>query len=128
MRLDEFVFAALTDDAAVGAIISDRCYPRKLPQSPTLPAITYSIITEVPTEANTQLSDCRIQLDCWAMTYTGSRALAVAAKNALRYYRRSDGGNTVLSIYEANQQDDDDDERQIYRQIVDVIAMYHESE
>lgn len=127
MRLDEFIFAALTDDATVGGLISDRCYPRKLPQSPTLPAITYSIISDVPTDANTQLSDVRIQLDCWATTYAGSRVLAIAAKNALRYYRKSDGGNTVLSIYEANQRDDDDDERQIYRQIVDVIAMYHES-
>jgi hypothetical protein len=66
-------------------------------------------------------------LDCWSATYAGSRVLAIAAKAALRFYRKSAGGNTVLSIYEANQRDDDDDERQIYRQIVDVIAMYHES-
>lgn len=128
MRLDEFLFEALTEDATVGGLVAERVYPRKLPQTPTLPAISYSIISDVPNmESNTELSDVRIQLDCWAATYAGSRALAIAAKQALRFYRKSDGGNTVLSIYEANQRDDDDDERQIYRQIVDVIAMYHES-
>lgn len=127
MRLDEFIFAALTGDATVAGLVVARVYPRKLPQTPTYPSIVYSIISDVPTEANTELSDVRIQLDCWSATYAGSRVLATAVKRALRYYRRSDAGNTVLSIYDANQRDDDDDERQIYRQIVDMIAMYHES-
>lgn len=127
MRLDEFVWAALTGDATVAGLVVARVYPRKLPQSPTLPAITYTIIDDVATEANTELTDARIQLDCWSSTYAGSRVLATAVKRALRYYRRSHEGNTVLSIHEVNQRDDDDDERQIYRQILDVIAMYHES-
>ncbi len=127
MRLDEFIFAALTEDATVAGLVAARVYPQKLPQSPTLPAITYGIVSRVPTEANTELFDCRIQLDCWASSYAGATALALATLSALRYYRKSDAGNTLLSIYDSNYIDDYDDEREIWRVIVDVIAMYHES-
>lgn len=127
MRLDEFIFAALTGDATVAGLVVARVYPQKLPQSPTLPALTYGIVSRVPTEANTELFDCRIQLDCWASSYAGASVLATATLNALRYYRKSDAGNTLLSIYDSNYLDDYDDEREIWRVIVDVIAMYHES-
>jgi len=110
----------------VGLVVA-RVYPQKLPQSPTLPSITYGIVSRVPTEANTELFDCRIQLDCWASSYAGASTLATATLNALRYYRKSDAGNTLLSIYDSNYLDDYDDEREIWRVIIDVIAMYHES-
>lgn len=127
MRLDELLFAALTNDATVAGLVAARVYPQKLPQSPTLPAITYQIISRVPTEANTELFDIRLQLDSWATTYAGSQALAGAALSALRFYRQSAGGNTILSIYDANQSDAYEDEREIWRAIVDVIVIYHES-
>jgi hypothetical protein len=127
MRLDEFVFAALTADATVAGLVGTRVYPQKLPQSPTLPAITYSIVSRVPTEANTELFECRLQIDTWATSYAGSNALAIATLKALRYYRRADGGNTLLSIYDSNYIDGYEDEREIWRTIVDVIAIYHES-
>lgn len=127
MRLDEFLFAALTADATVGGLVVARVYPQKMPQSPTLPAITYQIVSRVPTEANTELFECRVQIDCWAATYAGASALAIAALKALRFYRRGDGGNTLLSIYDSNYIDGYEDEREVWRTIVDVIAMYHES-
>lgn len=127
MSLGEFLFTALTADATVGGLVVARVYPQKMPQSPTLPAITYSIVSRVPTDANTELVECRIQLDCWASTYASSSALAVATLQALRFYRASDGGNTLLSIYDSNYIDGYEDEREIWRTIIDVIAMYHES-
>lgn len=127
MRLDEILFAALTADATVGGLVVARVYPQKMPQSPTLPAITYSIVSRVPTDANTEIFECRIQLDCWASTYAGASALAVATLKALRFYRASAGGNTLLSIYDSNYIDGYEDEREIWRTIVDVIAIYHES-
>ncbi|MEZ4684198.1 MAG: DUF3168 domain-containing protein [Caldilineaceae bacterium] len=127
MRLDELLFEALTNDATVVGLVTARVYPHKLPQSPTLPAVTYQLVSRVPTEANTELFDCRVQLDCWSGTYAGATTLAIAVLNALRFYRKGDGGNTLLSIYDSNYIDDYDDEREIYRVIVDVIAMYHES-
>lgn len=127
MRLDEFLFTALTNDGTVAGLVSTRVYPHKLPQSPTLPAVTYRIISQVPTEANTELFDARIQLDCWGATYAASAALGVAVPQALRYYRKSAGGNTVLSIYDANKGESYEDEREIWRTIIDMMAMYHES-
>lgn len=127
MTLAEFIFEALTDDATVGGLVAARVYPQKLPQSPTLPAISYFVVSRVPTEANTELLEYRLQMDCWASTYAGSTALAIAALKALRFYRKGDGGNTLLSIYDSNYQDAYEDEREIWRVIVDVIAMYHES-
>lgn len=127
MRLDEFLWEALTNDATVSGLVVARVYPQKLPQSPTLPAATYQIVSRVPTEANTELFDCRVQIDCWAGTYAGASTLAAAVLAALRFYRKSDGGNTLLSVYDSNYIDDYDDDREIYRVIVDVIAIYHES-
>jgi hypothetical protein len=73
------------------------------------------------------LFECRLQIDTWATSYAGSNALAIATLKALRFYRRSDGGNTLLSIYDSNYIDGYEDEREIWRTIVDVIAIYHES-
>jgi len=125
--LDEFLWEALTDDATVAALVVARVYPQKLPQTPTLPAVTYQIVSRVPTEANTELFECRVQLDCWSTTYTGASSLAAAVLGALRFYRKSAGGNTLLSIYDTNYIDDYDDDREIYRVIADVNAFYHES-
>lgn len=127
MRLDEFLLEALTENATVAGLVGTRVYPHKLPQSPTLPAVTYRIISQPPTEANTELFEARIQLDCWGGTYAASAALAVAVPKALRFYRKSDGGNTVLSIYDANKGETYEDEREIWRTIIDMMAMYHES-
>ena len=127
MLLGDMVYTRLTTDATLTAMLSTRVYPSHLPQSPTLPAVTYAIVSRVPTESNTQIFETRVQLDCWATTYDAAHALANLVQKSLRFYRKTDGsGNRILSIYEANQGDAYDDEQEIWRVIVDVIAIVYE--
>lgn len=129
MLLGDLIYSRLTGDSNVNALTSTRVYPYHLPQSPTLPAVTYQIISRVPTEANTEIFETRLQLDCWASTYDGAHTLANLVQSSLRFYRVQDGDNNmILSIYDANQGDAYDDEQEIWRVIVDVIAIVHEVE
>lgn len=128
MLLGDMVYTRLTTDATLTATLSTRVYPSHLPQSPTLPAVTYAIVSRVPTESNTQIFETRVQFDCWATTYDAAHALANLVQKSLRFYRKTDGsGNRILSIYDANQGDAYDDEQEIWRVIVDVIAIVYES-
>lgn len=128
MMLGDLLYARLTADSAVSTLVDDRVYPLHLPQSPTLPALTYQVISRVPTEANTEIFEVRIQFDCWSSNYDQAQTLAVAIKRSLRFYRQADNDdNMILSIYDANQSDGYEDEQEIWRVIVDVIAIVYES-
>ncbi|HMR01769.1 MAG TPA: DUF3168 domain-containing protein [Candidatus Competibacter phosphatis] len=128
MLLGDLLYTRLTTDATLTATLSTRVYPYKLPQSPTLPAATYQIISRAPTESNTQIFETRVQLDCWASTYDAAHALANLVQSSLRFYRKTDDdGNRILSIYDANQGDAYDDDQEIWRVIVDVIATVYEA-
>lgn len=124
----DMLYSRLTTDATLTALLGLRVYPYHLPQSPTLPAVTYQIVSRVATESNTQIFETRVQFDCWAATYDGAHELANLVQKSLRFYRKTDGdGNRILSIYDANQGDAYDDEQEIWRVIVDMIAMVYEA-
>lgn len=126
--IGDMLYSRLTTDATLTGTLSTRVYPDHIPQSPTLPAVSYNIVSRVPTESNTQIFETRVQLDCWASTYDGAHAVANLVQKSLRFYRKTDGnGNRILSIYDANQGDQYDDEQEIWRVIVDVIVTVYEA-
>ena len=128
MSLVEMLRSRLSSDAAVSALVSGRIYPRKLPQTPTYPSITYSLISRVPTESNTDIFEYRVQFDCWGATYAASQDLADKLLISLRHYRASSGTDRILQTYDANQRDDDDDDLEVFRQIVDIFVLFLEGE
>lgn len=79
---------------------TSRIYALILPQSPSYPALTYTLNdgerdrsfegdgTLVPTEA---------QVDCWADTYGGARALLAAFIAAIKNYSGTMGASTAVS-------------------------------
>lgn len=127
MQLGDMLYTRLTTDATLTARLSTRVYPWHLPQSPTYDAVAYQIVSWVPTDANVEISEVRIQLDCYASTYALASSLAGLVRKSLRYYRRSDGsGNRILNIYDANQRDAYEDDPVVWRAIVEMIAMVYE--
>lgn len=63
--------ALLLADATVASLVSTRIYPNVLPQSVTLPAIVYSVISDVPELSfdgaiEDTLASVRMQIDCYA--------------------------------------------------------------
>lgn len=76
----------------VSAIIGTRAYPLVLPQAPTLPAVRYQRISTVRATYR-QLSTGRaiyakprFQVDCFATTPAGAKALADAVRGVLDGY------------------------------------------
>lgn len=85
----------LISDATITGLVSERIYPLTLPQSPVLPALTYSWIsaTRIPVmDAPIGMASPRIQIDCWAATYL----VAVELFEAVR--QRLDGFKGTLTV------------------------------
>lgn len=79
----------LIGNAGVAALIGDRCYPVELPQGATVPAVTYQRVfgTEgITHDGPSGLGRARLQLDCWADTYSEAVGVSHAITSALRVY------------------------------------------
>ena len=94
--------ARLKTEAGVLAIIAGKVYPIMVPDGTVLPYITYHTITDLSinhatgaTEGNTD----RIQVDCWAATYAGVKALANAVKTALKNWTDTTDSPHVTSCH-----------------------------
>jgi len=127
VQLGDLIYTRLTTDATLTARLSTRVYPDHLPQSPTYDAVAYQIVSWVPTDSNTEISEVRIQLDCYASSYDLASSLAALVRKSLRYYRTTDGsGNRILNIYDANLRDAYEDDPTVWRAIVEMMAMVYE--
>ena len=89
MEAEEAVRTILADDASVADLVSARIYPGRLPQGVTLPAIVYQRISAVrlnDLSGPSGFARPRVQLDLWASTYSGVKALARVVRQALDGY------------------------------------------
>lgn len=70
---------------ALAAVQASRFYPIQLPQRGTLPASTYTIVSNVPGYSHDGMSyeTPRVQIDCYAETYLAAHALSDAYLAAL---------------------------------------------
>ena len=97
--------------AAVGALVGTRMHARLLPQSPTLPALTYQ---RVDTRRLHDLAGpdglprARMQITCWAATPAGASDLAAAVRQRLDGYKGAWGGLVVGSCLCVGERDLDD--------------------
>lgn len=72
--------------ALVGSGSAARIYPELLPQSPTMPAVTYQMISNVREERHRgQTGDARprFQFTCWAATALSAAAVATQVRLAV---------------------------------------------
>jgi hypothetical protein len=75
----------LSAASPVVALVGTRISPLIRTQELILPAITLQRITLTPSNTfagNGGLDDARVQVDSWATTYAGARALAIAVRAA----------------------------------------------
>ena len=86
---EEAIWKILADSGAVGAICGDRIYPNVTPANPTYPLVVYDRIDGPRVRAlggESGLAHPRIQVTCWATSYSAVKALAAAVKTALDDY------------------------------------------
>lgn len=99
MNIEEMLYAILSNDTDVVALVSTRIYPLFVPQDATRPAIAYQQISGPSTyshNGNSGLQEVRFQLTCEGNTYSQANSVAIAAREALegqnwRCVNKSDG-------------------------------------
>lgn len=76
--IDAACRAVLAADAGVAALVGQRIYPDRLPAGATLPALTYSLVSEVPDPYVPGVRQARVQVSCWSapLEYSGVRSPA----------------------------------------------------
>lgn len=120
----------LLADATLTTLIGTRMYPLVLPQDPTVPAITYQIISGHrfhSTDGACGLSTPRIQYDCWAATYLEVESLFEALRKRLDGYQGLAGSSQVQAAFFESERDDYEDEAKLYRRSADFFVWYEEA-
>jgi len=112
MLLETALLKFLSQSVAVGALVGSgpdaRIYPVVLPQTPTLPTLTYQRVGSVRDRAMrgpTGTSFARVQFDAWAPAtdagggYAAAKGLADAVRRAVDGYAGAMGDATVGTLF-----------------------------
>ncbi len=107
-QVEPKLYALLTADPTVSAIVGARVYPMVMPQRATFPAVTYFRVSggqQNTLDGYSGTENPRIQVDCWAKKYADVKALAAAIRAAM------DGATTfrALCISDRDLYEDDAD-------------------
>lgn len=131
MSLESSLFTFITGDAVIGPLIGTRMYPMKLPQSPTLPAMSYFRVTsgqEYELEGQeVGVRPARFQFDCWDKEpngYEGILALGAAVRARLSGYMGAMGADTVQGIMIEDEMDLYEAETQIWHRVIEAVIWY----
>lgn len=130
-EFEEGMLDVLEANAGLLALISTRIYPRELPQEPTLPALTYSLVT-APTDythdSGVKKVRAQYQFDCWGTSYGETVRLATALKLAIPSLRAVlSSGHRCDRAFIVNSGDTYDPESKRDRRMVEVELSYEES-
>ena len=87
--LEEGLFTYLSTYAGLVSLISTRVYPFRVPQSATMPCMTYQrvdtprVLTHDTSGTGSDLAHPRFQFDTWAATYSSAKAINDQIRAAL---------------------------------------------
>lgn len=130
--IEKELFARLTNYAGVTALASTRVYPVKLPQKPTYPAITYSLLAGASVPAmGSDIGDerefFRVKTYCDepSGSYAVAKALAAQVILALKRYKVVGTFATIQDIFLNSKTDLYDDEAQVYQRILTFEVIYN---
>ena len=89
--IEEGIYGRLTTHAGLVALISTRTFEGGIPQSETLPCVTYNRISTPrvhthDTSGSAGLAHPRFQFDAWALTYPAAKAITEQIRAALNGY------------------------------------------
>ncbi len=104
ITIEEGLVYHLKAAAAIIALVSDRVYPNKLPQTVAMPCITIQRISTPrvhshDTSGATGTAYPRIQFDAWGTTYASCKAVTDAIRATINGYRGTMGaGATAVTV------------------------------
>lgn len=125
MTIRSSIFSRCTTHAGLKALIVARCYPGKLPQDVTLPAVVYHILSSPPNTYQDHDASppdrwrYRVQLDCYGSTSDSAAAVGEQCIKAWAGYSNPPavGWATVAN----GPIEDRDDVLNMYRNIVEIV-------
>jgi hypothetical protein len=118
--IEELIYSNLSTATSVTALVVDRIYPLLMPQDPTLPAVTYQRISDNPINSlsgHGGLDNPRIQIDCWATSYSAVKTLSNAVIKAMDL-------STSYKSLRMSDQDLYEDGTEIYRVSMDFSCWF----
>ena len=127
MTIEAGLVTHLLADGPVAALIGTRADPLKLPQSPTYPAITYEIISDIPYRGLSGDHDkevIRARIHCWAETFAGATDLARKVRTALSDFSGTMGTVAVSSTKFESWNDVFEDVPEVYRRVSDFMITH----
>jgi len=126
--IDTALYARLSGYAGLTALVSTRIYPAPIPQNPTYPLVTYQEIDRVSPHTMGTLAGVthiRYQIDSWATTLAGAKAVAAQVEAALDNYAGTSDTIVILNCFlESGQSSPYDDAEGVHRYIQDFIVEY----
>lgn len=99
MTIDEQIYAFLTADPDVAALVATRVYPVLIPQEAALPAVAYRRVDTPRTYSHdgySGLARPRFQLDCVGESYASATAVATALRRAFERWHAAYGGSAMV--------------------------------
>lgn len=117
------IYAYLSSNNAITALVGNRIYPLILPQNYTLPAITYTKISGQRVNAKdgqTGLANPRFQFSCWAKTYLEAKKVADVVRIAMNVFPNG-------TTYMQDEQDFYEPDTGLYHVPVDFIIWHNEN-
>ena len=113
------LISLLVANNGVHALVGGRIYPLLLPETPTLPAVTYQVISTVPVyslDGAAGAQKVRIEFNAWANTYGECKQVSAAIRTTLESYRGALTDSTfVATVAVVNSTDYYDDTARLYR-------------
>lgn len=99
--MEEALIARLLATTGVSALVGSRVYPGSVPQGATMPAVVVNVISGGPLYADdgeVGLDNTRVQIDCWATTYSSAKTVARAVRDSLSAFVGTVSGVTFPYI------------------------------
>ena len=127
--IEAALFAVVTGDAGVAALIGTRLYPGHLPQNPTYEAMTYRRVNTGRPHAHDgpgDLAKARFQFSCFGATYSAARTLANTLRTAIDGYKGTVAGVRIDGILFIDEQDAYEDETGVYMLPIDFRVIHKE--
>ena len=126
--IEEALRTILINDANVSSLVATRVYPQVLPESPTLPAITYQTVLGGEISANDGglgLHRIRVQIDVLDDSFTDLKTLVNHVKEALVAYKGTSATVTLVIPMVLSEVDLYDYELDLRKVVLDFRVLYN---
>ncbi len=127
MPIEDMIYTRLSATTGLTDLVSTRIYPLVRPQDSVNPAIVYWRVSNpilFSFSTDDEISQPRFQIDCYATTFSGVRAVARQVKKSIDRWGTSTGIPQIIRSDVVNEFDTYDDELDIYQSVIEAI-IYH---